>query len=93
MVNGAPRAPFSFSPRCATIGGMTTQTSIRITVNGVGRETPRGSSVLDLVKGLGAGGPGTAVALNDTIVRRDDYSNVILSPGDRIEVIQAVGGG
>ncbi len=67
--------------------------TMHIILNGSDRETTPGSSVLDLVLGLGAGGPGTAVAVNDAVVRRDDYPNVILSPGDRVEVIHAVGGG
>jgi len=67
--------------------------SIHIVLNGADRETPQGSTIEELVRELGGGGPGTAVAVNDAIVRRDDYPNVILSPGDRVEVIRAVGGG
>jgi thiamine biosynthesis protein ThiS len=33
------------------------------------------------------------VAVNDEVVRRDDYGRVTLRPGDRVEIIQAVGGG
>ena len=67
--------------------------TIHIILNGSDRETPQGSTIRDLIIDLGAGGAGTAVAVNDAIVRRDDYPNVILSPGDRVELIRAVGGG
>jgi len=34
-----------------------------------------------------------AVAVNEEIVRREAYAEVRLAPGDRVEVIHAVGGG
>lgn len=36
---------------------------------------------------------GVAVAVNDVVVRRQDWANQILSPGDRIEVVTAKQGG
>lgn len=34
-----------------------------------------------------------AVELNETIVPRGEYQNAVLHAGDRIEVVQAIGGG
>jgi len=34
-----------------------------------------------------------AVAHNGVVLRRDEFPNVTLSDGDRIEIVRAVGGG
>lgn len=34
-----------------------------------------------------------AIAYNQTVLRREEWSSVTLDDGDRIEVVQAVGGG
>ena len=66
---------------------------ITITVNGAPRRVATGLTLPRLLEELGLTGPGTAVAVNEEVVRRDDYGRVTLRPGDRVEVIQAVGGG
>lgn len=66
---------------------------ITLQINGAARQVAAGLGLPDLLEELGLRGPGMAVAVNDVVVRRDDYGRVTLKPGDRIEVIQAVGGG
>ena len=67
--------------------------AIDILLNGRPEHAPAGASVRDLLQRLGASGPGVAVAVNEEVVRREDWGEARLSPGDRVEVIHAVGGG
>lgn len=72
-----------------------TGTIVEIRLNG--RITPitAGSTVAALLAEIlpERTGAGTAVAVNDEIVRRERYAETTLEAGDRVEVIQAVGGG
>lgn len=67
--------------------------TIPIVLNGRPGEAPRNGTVQDLLDSLDTRGPGLAVAVNEDVVRREAYATVRLSPGDRVEIIQAVGGG
>jgi sulfur carrier protein len=49
--------------------------------------------VSDLLVELGAAGKRVAVERNGEIVPRSQHAMTTLSPGDRIEVVIAVGGG
>jgi sulfur carrier protein len=66
---------------------------IDIIVNGRPGQAGAADTVKDLVESLGAMGPGLAVAVNDLVIRREALGSVRLKPGDRVEIIQAVGGG
>jgi sulfur carrier protein len=72
---------------------MTPIGTIEITLNGKPGQVATNATVRDLVETLGASGPGLAVAVNDEVIRRESQASVHLKPGDRVEVIQAVGGG
>ena len=50
-------------------------------------------SVADLVQALGFAGRRLAVEVNGELVPRSVHSQHILQPGDRVEVVQAIGGG
>jgi sulfur carrier protein len=67
--------------------------AIDILLNGRPERAPAGASVRDLLQRLGASGPGVAVAVNEEVVRREAWSGTLLSPGDHVEIIHAVGGG
>lgn len=67
--------------------------AIEILLNGRPERIPAGASIGDLLQRLGLAGPGVAVAVNKEIVRREAWGAVLLSPGDRVEIIHAVGGG
>lgn len=69
------------------------RTEIDIRLNGQPARVAGDTTVEALLEGLGALGPGLAVAVNEEVVRRAHYAEVVLQPGDRVEVIQAVGGG
>ena len=76
-----------------------TKTTIPITVNGDDRTVPDGYPLTDLLRDLDIdpGDPdettGVAVALNESVVRRQDWDDVRLAEEDRVEVIQAQPGG
>jgi sulfur carrier protein len=50
-------------------------------------------TVADLLETLGMGGRRVAVAVNRDIVVRSRYKEAELADGDRIEILEAVGGG
>lgn len=66
---------------------------ITLSVNGQERSVPEGSSLGDLVRGLALDPSRVAVERNGSIVPRSDYDGTALVEGDRIEVVQFVGGG
>lgn len=68
-------------------------TLLRLQLNGEPREIPAGSTLLDLVAGLGRDPRTVAVERNGGIVRRADYGATRLEEGDRLEVVHFVQGG
>jgi len=66
--------------------------AIRIQVNGEARQT-QARTVLALVEELGLDVRKVAVERNLEIVPRSLHADTLLADGDRIEVVQFVGGG
>lgn len=66
---------------------------ISITVNGEALSLASGSSLQQLLEKLGMGAGRIAVERNLEIVPRSLYSDTVLSEGDTLEVVQAIGGG
>ncbi len=64
-----------------------------IFVNGEAEVIPAGCTIAQLLVRLELGGKRVAVALNREVVPRSAHGEVRLSPGDRIEILEAVGGG
>ncbi|MEB2345918.1 MAG: sulfur carrier protein ThiS [Deltaproteobacteria bacterium] len=64
-----------------------------LTVNGEPRAVPAGASVRVLLGLLGLEGRRVAVAVNREVVPRSAYDTRCLAAGDRVEVLEAVGGG
>lgn len=64
-----------------------------VTVNGEPRPLDPGSAVGTAVESVGAGGTGTAVAVNGEVVPRSEWSQRTLADGDSVEVLSAVPGG
>jgi len=62
-------------------------------LNGRPRPWRSGLTVADLLRELGAEGPGVAVERNGAVVRRADHGRTPVAPGDRIEVVRLGGGG
>jgi sulfur carrier protein len=65
----------------------------RILVNDEPQEVPRGSTVEQLIELLELTGKRVAVARNGDVIPRSTYGEVALRDGDRIEILEAVGGG
>jgi thiamine biosynthesis protein ThiS len=70
-----------------------TAAPLEIVLNGEPHRLPAGSTLLDLVAGLGRDPRTVAVERNGDIVRRSDYAATALAAGDRIEVVHFVQGG
>ena len=66
---------------------------MEITLNGKPHALPRSMSVRDLLDSLGFTGKRIAVERNAEIVPRSSHASTSLAPGDRIEIVVAVGGG
>ena len=61
-------------------------------VNGDPHRVPAGTHVSALLEQIGLSGRRVAVAINREIVRRGMYRERMLAEGDRVEVLEAVGG-
>jgi sulfur carrier protein len=72
---------------------MNQATAIEVEVNGELRRVPLGMTVHELLAEAGATSRRVAVERNGEIVPRSRHASTQLAPGDRIEVVVAVGGG
>jgi sulfur carrier protein len=66
---------------------------MEIIVNGEQRQVPDTYTAAQLVEAMGLSGQRVAMEVNLEIVPRSTYDSHALQPGDRIEVVHAVGGG
>ncbi|MFN8008690.1 MAG: sulfur carrier protein ThiS [Terriglobia bacterium] len=66
---------------------------MEITLNGEKRQLPEGMTVSALIKHFEFASERLAVELNLQILKREQWSTVILKTGDQIEIVQFVGGG
>lgn len=66
---------------------------IEITLNGKPYTAHPPITVRILLEQLAMGLDYIAVELNNTIVRRKDWEQTMLQPGDKIEIVRLVGGG
>ena len=66
---------------------------LQIQLNGEPRELASDTSILQLLEQLDLVGRRVAVELNLDIVPRSAHATTILQPGDRVEVVHAIGGG
>lgn len=64
-----------------------------VVLNGAERSLPAGATVPEALALLGAGGSGTAVAVNGEVVPRGAWGRTELHAGDKVEVLAAVQGG
>lgn len=62
-------------------------------VNGETKEFAENNTVADVVESLGLTGKKIAVELNKEILPFDQYQANLLSAGDRLEIVHAIGGG
>lgn len=66
---------------------------MRLIVNGSPLDAPDGASVSALIDQLKLAGRRLAVERNGEIVVRSSYAQTVLQAGDRLEIVQAIGGG
>jgi sulfur carrier protein len=66
---------------------------IDLLVNGESRAVPAGCTVAGLVEILGLTGRRVAVAVNRDVIPRSAFEARRLLSGDRVEILEAVGGG
>ena len=66
---------------------------MRVLVNGAMHEIPPGTHVGGLLALLGFGAKRVAVAVNRNVVPRSTFDTHVLAADDRIEILEAVGGG
>ena len=66
---------------------------IDVLVNGEKQAVAVGATLADLLANLGLEGKRLAVEINDEIVPRSQHLSWCVNSGDRIEIVQAIGGG
>ena len=76
----------------ATLDAMS-QADPAVVVNGESTTLPPGATLAELLSRLELGSRRVAVAINRNVVPRSRYAATTLDPGDRIEILEAVGGG
>ena len=68
-------------------------TYMKACINGTEREIRDGATLAELLRELGIEQGGLAVAVNERVVSRSLHDRTMLSDGDAIEIVRAVGGG
>lgn len=66
---------------------------ISISINGEERRLDAGTTIAALVASLGLEGRRLAVEVNGEVVPRSTHRTATLAAGDRVEIVQAIGGG
>lgn len=62
-------------------------------MNGDPTSLAAGTTVTVLLEELGMAGRKVAVAVDRVVVPRSRYGDTLLAPGQRVEILEAVGGG
>lgn len=68
-------------------------TTMTIELNGAPHAVGQGKTLHDLIASLDLLGKRVAVAINREVVASPGWQNRVLRPGDRVEVVVAIGGG
>jgi thiamine biosynthesis protein ThiS len=68
-------------------------TMIVVKINGQDKTVAESTTLREYVDSLGVDLQHIAVAHNGTVLRREELPHVVLSEGDRVEIVRAVGGG
>lgn len=65
-----------------------------VNLNGKPQEIKLALSLMNLIEELGlAERKAIAIALNGEVLKREDYAGIVLSEGDSLEIVRAIGGG
>ena len=74
-------------------GTAVSDAKLRLLVNGEPRDVPAGCTVEQLIQSLELRRGRIAVAVNRDVIPRSRFSAHALAAGDRVEILEAVGGG
>jgi sulfur carrier protein len=66
---------------------------IAIELNGAPHSVPAGQTVNDLIDALSLTGQALALAVNRTVVPRQQWRERQLQAQDRVDIVRAIGGG
>ncbi len=66
---------------------------MNIYVNGEPRQVPQDFTAARLLTELSLTGKRIAIEVNQDIVPRSSYPQLVFQDGDRVEIVQAIGGG
>jgi len=66
---------------------------MQIILNGQPRTLPENATLASLVNHLGLTGKRYAIEVNESIVPRSQHASYVLQADDKVEIIQAIGGG
>jgi len=77
----------------ATLADGWDNTPMEITLNGAQTALPAGASVAELLAQAGLAERRVAVEVDGRIVPRSEHASHVLRPGDRVEIVHALGGG
>jgi sulfur carrier protein len=69
------------------------RTALHFDLNGEARTLNGPCTISDLLEQLELGGKRVAVALNRQVIARSRYAKIEVTEHDRIEILEAVGGG
>ncbi len=67
--------------------------TISIILNGEPRPVPTGAGLAALIESLGLPAQGVLIEHNGTALLRDEWPDVRLAEGDRLEILRVVAGG
>ena len=66
---------------------------MKITINGESKEFASNITLEEVLKELSLEGKVMAAAVNMTIVKQNDWNSYVLNDGDKLELLDFVGGG
>ena len=66
---------------------------MQITLNGKPHQTSEGARLAQLIEQLELTEQRLAIEVNETLVPRSEHPRYTLQPGDRVEIVHAIGGG
>lgn len=66
---------------------------MKVTINGEIKEFVSDITLLEVLKDLSLEGKVMAAAVNMTIVKQNDWDSYVLNDGDKVELLDFVGGG
>lgn len=69
------------------------ESTVRIELNGEPRDVPEGTTLETLVTLAGTRGRRYAIEFNGEICPRAEHASAVVADGDRVEIVQAIGGG